>query len=48
MLECQKRAKIGWGDSKIEKVEIWQWEPYWQGKFNLRKTSLKSDVYGLN
>jgi len=41
-------TKIGWGDSKMQKVEIWQWEPCWQGKFNLRKKSPKSDVYGLN
>jgi hypothetical protein len=29
MLECWKNAKIGWGDSKMLKVEIWQWEPWW-------------------
>jgi hypothetical protein len=38
---------------KNTRIEIWQyifnwWEPCWQGKFNLRKKSLKSDVYGLN
>ena len=21
-----KKTKIGWGDSKMQKVEIWQWE----------------------
>jgi len=52
-LECWKKDKIGWEGSKIQNVEIWQyifywWELCWQGKFNLRKKSPKSDVYGLN
>jgi hypothetical protein len=38
---------------KITKIKIWQyfvdwWESYWQRKFNLRKKSPKSNVYGLN
>jgi len=42
MLECRKKAKIGWGGSKMQKVEIWQyvvdwWKPCWQRKFNLKK-----------
>jgi len=49
----EKKAKIGWGGSKIQKVKIWQyifnwWELCWQGKLNLRKKSLKSDIYGLD
>jgi hypothetical protein len=53
MLECWKNDKIGWGGSKMQNVEIWQyifdlWEPCWQRKFKLRKKSPKSDVYGLN
>jgi len=54
ILECRKKVKIGWGGSKMQKVEIWQymffywWEPCWQRKFKLRKKSLKLDVYGLN
>jgi hypothetical protein len=53
MLECWKRIEIDWGDSKIQKLKFWQyifywWEPWGQEKFNLRKKSPKSDVYGFN
>jgi hypothetical protein len=53
MLECRKKAKIGWGGSKMQKVEIWQyvvdwWKPCWQRKFNLKKKYSKSDVYRFN
>jgi hypothetical protein len=53
MLECRKNTKIGWGGSKIQKVEIWEyifnwWALCWQEKINLRKKSSKSNVYELN
>ena len=48
-----KMARIWLRRFKNTKIEIWQyfvdwWEPCWQRKFNLRKKSSKSDVYGLN
>ena len=53
MLECQKNAKISWGDSKMQKVKIWQYiftdeSPGDKENSILRKKSPISDVYGLN
>jgi hypothetical protein len=50
---AKKWSKIGWGGLKIQRLKfdsifIDSWEPCWQRKFNLRKKSPKSDVYGLN
>jgi hypothetical protein len=49
---AEKRIEIDWGDSKLQELKFWQyifdwWEPWGQEKFNLRKKSKKSDVYGL-
>jgi hypothetical protein len=49
----KKWLKIGWESSKIQKLKFnsiffYWWELCWQKKFNLKKKSTKSDVYGLN